>query len=108
MLLTCVLLPALELTAPAAEKAPSKAAAAQSFSQHCAGCHGRSGTGNTFPGLLMFAPNLTRPAWQAKNTDAQIGAVIAKGHRMMPAFEKKLSGAEIAGLVAYIRQLKQP
>ena len=112
-LLALVLVPGLEPaafsrpSAPAGDK-PAPLAAARVFDQHCAGCHGHSGTGGTFPGLLMFAPNFSRPAWQAKNTDAQITAAITKGRRLMPAFEGRLSKEEIAGLAAYIRKLKHP
>ncbi|HSY18107.1 MAG TPA: c-type cytochrome [Candidatus Acidoferrales bacterium] len=74
------------------------------FVENCATCHGKDGRAHTFHGRLVFAQNLTDTHWHA--TDAEIIDAIKTGPRVMPAFEKKLSGAEIEALGAYVRTFK--
>jgi cytochrome c6 len=77
------------------------------FLENCTVCHGRDGRAKTFHGWLFGARNLTEAKWQADTTDEQITHAIKTGPRVMPAFEKKLSPAEIDALTIYIRSLKQ-
>jgi mono/diheme cytochrome c family protein len=75
------------------------------FAESCAKCHGTDGRAKTFRGRLLGAQNLTEAKWQTISTDQEITAAIKTGPKAMPAFEKKLSQAEIAALVAYVRSL---
>ena len=77
------------------------------FLENCTVCHGKDGRAKTFHGWLFGARNLTEAKWQADTTDEQITHAIKTGPRVMPAFEKKLSPAEIDALTIYIRSLKQ-
>jgi cytochrome c oxidase cbb3-type subunit 3 len=53
---------------------------------------------------MILAPDLTRAAWQAKATDADIAAVIQSGRNKMPRFD--LPDVVVRGLVARIRSLR--
>ncbi|MDR3457235.1 MAG: cytochrome c [Verrucomicrobiae bacterium] len=76
------------------------------FVENCATCHGKDGRARTFHGRILFAQNLTDPRWHA--TDIEIIDAIKTGPWAMPAFEKKLSVAEIESLGAYVRTFKSP
>jgi cbb3-type cytochrome c oxidase subunit III len=80
--------------------------AAKLFDKNCAKCHGKDGRAKTFRGKITGARNLTDDEWQARATDEQIKEAIKKGPDEMPAFEKKLSEAEIDALAAYVRHFK--
>lgn len=71
------------------------------FAESCATCHGKDGRARTFHGRLVGAQNFTDTHWQA--TDEEIIDAIKTGPKAMPAFEKKLSPAEIEALAAYVR-----
>lgn len=81
------------------------------WTQNCAGCHGADGAGHTKAGRMVQVKNLTDPACQHSFTDAQAAAQIkngfkdASGKEKMKAFGDKLSDAEIADLVTYVRSL---
>jgi len=77
------------------------------FRENCSTCHGKNGRANTFHGWLAGAQNLTKPKWQEETTDSEILDAIKTGPSVMPAFEKKLSEAEIEALARYVRTLKQ-
>jgi cbb3-type cytochrome c oxidase subunit III len=77
------------------------------FVENCATCHGKNGCARTFHGWLVGAQNLTDAKWQANTTDEQIIHAIKTGPSVMPAFEKKLSPAEIDALVMYVRSFGQ-
>jgi len=77
------------------------------FLENCTVCHGKDGRAKTFHGWLFGAQNFTDAKWQADTTDEQITHAIKTGPRIMPAFEKKLSPAEIDALTTYVRSLKQ-
>ena len=76
------------------------------FAENCATCHGKDGRARTFHGRLVGAQNFTEANWQMNSTDAEIVHAIKTGPHAMPAFEKKLSAAEIAALSAYVRIFK--
>ncbi|WP_394829276.1 c-type cytochrome [Pendulispora albinea] len=71
------------------------------WQNQCVVCHGRTGHGDGPNGPMVRAPDLTREEWQAKVTDAEIGATIRTGKNQMPRFD--LSDRVVAGLVSRIR-----
>ena len=73
------------------------------FAENCATCHGRDGRARTFHGRLLGAQNFTDARWQTNTSDAEIIRAIKTGPKLMPAFQKKLSTAEIEALAAYVR-----
>jgi len=77
------------------------------FNENCAKCHGMDGRAKTLHGRLVGAQNFTDEKWRANVTDEEMSDAIKKGPKAMPAFEKKLSQAEIDALVAYVRSFKQ-
>ena len=80
--------------------------AAKLYDKHCDKCHGKDGRAKTVRGKMVGARNLTDEKWQESATDEKIAEAIKKGPDAMPAFEKKLSAAEIDALVAYVRHFK--
>jgi mono/diheme cytochrome c family protein len=75
--------------------------------ENCSTCHGKDGGARTFHGWLVGAQNLTEAKWQEQTTDPEILHAIKTGPGAMPAFEKKLSDAEIEALAKYVRTLTQ-
>jgi mono/diheme cytochrome c family protein len=76
----------------------------KTYKAKCMGCHGPDGAGNTGPGKAMKARDFNS-AEVKKETDAQLTEIIVKGKNKMPAYDKKLSEAEIKDVVAYVRSL---
>jgi cytochrome c oxidase cbb3-type subunit 3 len=72
--------------------------------QQCATCHGLMGRGDGQMGPMVQAPDLTRPDWQSKVTDVEMGAIIKAGRNRMPSFN--LPDPVLSGLVARIRSLQ--
>ncbi len=83
--------------------------------KHCAKCHGMDGKGN---GPALAVIGVTKPlvdwtnkAAMAKLSDDYIKEIIEKGGKAvgksshMPAYADKLSGTQVADLMAYIRSL---
>ena len=86
---------------------PPEGTAAQSasrvFSSKCSGCHGPDGSGN-----IAGTPNFTSAEWQASRSDAQLLESIRNGKgKIMPAWGKQLSDAQISALVRHVRSLKK-
>lgn len=74
------------------------------FKGKCAICHGPDGSGKTSMGAKLKIPDLHSPDTQ-KKSDGDLKNIIVKGKDKMPAYETKLSGVQIDGLVAYVRDL---
>jgi cytochrome c oxidase cbb3-type subunit 3 len=74
--------------------------------QQCSTCHGPMGRGDGQMGPMVQAPDLTRAAWQASLSDAEMAAIIRTGRNRMPAFG--LPDTVLSGLVARIRSLRAP
>ena len=55
-------------------------------------------------GKELAVPSLSAPEVQ-NQSDVQLTDAIGKGKNKMPAYDGKLSKEQIAGLVAYIREL---
>jgi cytochrome c oxidase cbb3-type subunit 3 len=98
------------LLAQASPTPPNVQPAETTFTQRCAGCHGEDGKGKTGFGVEMKAPDFTSEGWQKGINDAQILRVITEGKRKtgMMAFGERLSQAEIASLVPYLRAFGRP
>ncbi len=76
------------------------------FADNCATCHGHDGRARTFHGRFLGAQNFTDARWQKNTSDDEIIRAIKTGPKLMPAFQKKLSAAEIEALAAYVRTFK--
>lgn len=79
-------------------------AGANTFAAKCASCHAKDGSGSTTVGKKMALRDLGSAAVQ-KQTNQQLTDVTAKGRKKMPAYDKKLSAAQINELVAHMRSL---
>lgn len=75
------------------------------FGENCARCHGEDGRAKTFHGWVVEAQNFTDIEWRVAATNDGIIEAIKTGPQLMPAFEKKLSEAEIEALALYVRTL---
>ena len=75
----------------------------------CKSCHGEDGKAKTKMGQKESIADLTQPAWQQAESDADIRRVIAEGsakNTKMKAFRDKLTPQQIDALVGYIRTMK--
>ena len=97
--------PAQNASAPAPARGDANRGAAI-FIRYCAGCHGVGGHGGV-------APELANPTFQQAASDAFIVTTIRNGRQgtAMPSFQpnvagsRRLSDAEIADLLAFVRAL---
>ena len=76
------------------------------YKSKCQMCHAADGSGNTPAGKAMKARPFNSPD-VLKQSDADLTAVIKKGKNKMPAFEGKLTDAQIASLIAHIHTLQK-
>ena len=74
------------------------------WSQHCASCHGKDGSGNTAMGKKLGVKDYTK---EQGFSDAEAANVISNGKGKMKAYKGKLSDADVKALVAYVRSLKK-
>jgi cytochrome c6 len=88
------------LTAPA----KSQGAGEKVYKAKCASCHGPDGGGATPAGKATKARDFCSDEVK-KETDEEWTAIIVKGKSKMPAYDKKLTDAEVKDLVVYIRGL---
>ncbi len=80
--------------------------AAELYQSKCQMCHAADGSGNTPAGKAMKAHPFNSPD-VLKESDTDLIAVIKKGKNKMPAFEGKLTDAQITTLVAHIHTLQK-
>src|SRR5215475_1928151 len=80
------------------------AGAAANWSQLCASCHGKDGSGNTAMGKKLGVKDYTK---DQGFSDAEAANVIKNGKGKMKGFKAKLSEADVKALVAYVRSLKK-
>ena len=81
------------------------ATARANYAKNCESCHGESGTG----GLVKVDNKQIKVAslkadHAIKHTDDQIAKMITNGEEAMPAFKDKMSQAEIADMVKFVRK----
>jgi cytochrome c6 len=74
------------------------------WTQHCAACHGKDGSGNTMMGKKLSLKDYTK---DQSFSDAEAANVIKNGKGKMKGFKDKLSDADVKALVAYVRSLKK-
>ena len=74
------------------------------YKAKCATCHGADGVGATPVGKATKARDFCSDEVK-KETDEDWTQIVVKGKNKMPAYDKKLSDAEIKDVVAYIRGL---
>lgn len=99
---------ALVLALSLAASAQAEDAAAV-WSAKCQSCHGADGKAKTRMGQKESIVDMSLPAWQQAEKDADIRRVIADGsssNSKMKAFKDKLTPAQIDALVGYIRTFK--
>jgi cytochrome c6 len=74
------------------------------YKAKCAMCHGADGKGDTAAGKSTKARDFCSEE-VSKETDEDWSAIILKGKNKMPAYDKKITDAELKDVVAYIRSL---
>jgi mono/diheme cytochrome c family protein len=78
------------------------------FDEKCAKCHGTNGRGKTVTGEMLGVPDFTDENWWKEGkTGKRLVTSVTEGRDGMPPFGKKLSGHEIATLVAYVRRFNK-
>src|ERR1700757_931758 len=74
------------------------------WSQQCASCHGKDGSGQTAMGKKLGVKDYTK---DQSFSDAEATKVIMDGKGKMKGFKAKLSEDEKKPLFAYVRSLKK-
>ena len=93
---------AASLAIPAIAQQPGAA----TYKAKCAMCHGADGTGNTPVGKAMKVRSLKSPE-DIKATDAELFRDTKSGVGKMQGYAGKLTDAQIADVVAFIRSLQK-
>ena len=91
--------------APAATATPDPLAGARAnFTKNCEPCHGANGEGGLVKvdNKQIKVPSL-KSDHAIKHTDDQIAKMITNGEEAMPSFKDKMSQAEIADMVKFVR-----
>lgn len=83
---------------------PSKKAAAELYTRHCAKCHGQDGTGSPGRHSLPDIPDFTAASWQEQRSDKELLASILEGKGDdMPAFARKIKEPQARDLRSFVR-----
>ena len=83
---------------------------AELWTAKCKSCHGADGKAQTPMGKKESIVDMSQPAWQQAETDADIREMITEGssrNKKMKPYKEKLTPEQIDSLVAYIRTLKK-
>ena len=91
--------------APVATATPDPLATARAnYAKNCEGCHGPTGEGGL---VKVDNKQIKVPSLKAehaiKHTDDEITKMITNGEEAMPSFKDKMTAAEIAGMVQFVR-----
>jgi mono/diheme cytochrome c family protein len=97
-----VILLAASIAGPAFAQAPG----ADTYKAKCAMCHGADGLAATPMGKNMKILSFKAPD-MVKASDAQFIASTKNGKNKMPAYNGKLTDAQIKDVVLYIRTLQK-
>jgi cytochrome c6 len=84
--------------------------ASELWTAKCKSCHGTDGKAQTPMGKKESIVDMSQPAWQQAQTDADIREFITEGsprNKKMKPYKDKLTPQQIDSLVAYIRTLKK-
>ena len=79
--------------------------AAAMWTQHCASCHGKDGSGNTMMGKKLGLKDYTK---DQGFSDAEAANVIKNGKGKMKGFKDKLSDADVkalGGLRSFLKKI---
>jgi len=76
------------------------------FKAKCAACHGATGAGDTTMDKNMKLRDMSSAEVQGQS-DADLTTIITKGKNKMPAYDGKLTAAQITDIVKFIRTLKK-
>ena len=79
---------------------------ADTYKAKCATCHGPDGLAATPAGKAMKVPSFKTPEL-VKASDADLIAATKGGKGKMPAYNGKLTDAQIKEVVAYIRTVQK-
>jgi mono/diheme cytochrome c family protein len=79
---------------------------AEVYKAKCAMCHGADGLGATPAGKAMKAVSFKDPSL-VKASDAELITAASKGKNKMPAYEGKLTDAQIKAVIGYLRTLQK-
>ena len=82
------------------------------WTQHCASCHGKDGSGSTMMGKKLNVKDYRDAKVQAAFSDGEAERAIKEGvktngKQTMKPFGEKLSDADIKALVAHVRSFKK-
>ncbi|NMO16057.1 cytochrome c [Pyxidicoccus fallax] len=100
---------ALVMVLGLASSASAQDSVADVWKAKCASCHGADGKAQTKMGQKESIVDLTQPAWQKAQTDADIRETIAEGsprNKKMKPYKDKLTPEQIDAVVGYIRTMK--
>ena len=103
-LLSGIAVLAILCLAAAGMRAQDVASGEKVYKAKCASCHGPDGKGETAAGKATKARDLCS-ADVKKETDAAWTEIIVKGKNKMPAYDKKITDAEVKDVIAYMRSL---
>lgn len=106
------MIPALLALALATTASLSAADAKTNYEKNCAGCHGKTGKGDTKLGQKFEARDYTDPKVQASLKDDNMFKVIKEGLKrgekvIMKPYSDKFTDEEIKELVKYMRDFKK-
>lgn len=76
------------------------------YKAKCLMCHGATGLGDSPAGKALKAASFKDPAI-VKASDTELIGVVKKGKNKMPAYEGKLTDAQIKAAIAYVRTLQK-
>jgi len=74
------------------------------YKAKCASCHGADGKGQAPAGKATKARDFCSEE-VSKETDDEWTTILTKGKNKMPAYDKKITDAEMKEVIAYIRGL---
>ena len=77
------------------------------FTAHCAHCHGADGSGSSYVGRYPGMPSVGNLTASARSQEEQ-HLILKEGLGAMPAFNSRLSPADIRALLQHIHSLITP
>jgi mono/diheme cytochrome c family protein len=101
-LLSCIAIVVVLLIPATSQADPGS----DTFKARCSACHGHKGAADTMLGKNLNLRPLSSLEVQEQSDD-QLFAIISRGRKKMPAFDRKLSPDQIRDLVKHIRSFKK-